>query len=310
MKIPFSKLTIGKEEIDAVSQVLKSGWIAPGKQVELFEKEFAKFAGAKYAIFTNSGTSALKMAYKYFKELGYTHYSYPSNTFCATYASAEEMGLKRANKFVSQSKVIPVNVHYGGVLDDTKPCLIEDSAHRIEPKDPLIGKIRCYSFYASKNMTSGSGGMLVTNEKKIYLRTRLFWQDGLTAPSSKRLTGKIYNYQVKVMSGGYDGNDIAASIARVQLKKLPKFIKKRNAIVARYNKAFNQNWEGNYIYPYFVKTLADVSKFINYMKKNGISCGYHYPNTGWLGVSLPIFPLLTKKEVDYIIDTVNNFRSK
>ena len=308
MKIPFSKVSTGQEEIDAVSRVLSSGWLAAGPETEAFEKEFAEYVGVRYAIFTNCCTSALKMAYKYFKEKNIHMVFGPRNTFCATYAAAEEMGVtylfEDLNKFKGD-----VVVHYGGVKDET-PCLIEDSAHRIEPNDPLVGKIRCYSFYATKNMTTGSGGMLVTNDKEIYERCRLYWRDGLTSSTKERQEGKSWNYTVATFSGGYDGNDISAAIGREQLKKLPDFTRQRNEIRDRYNRAFGGNWMGNHLYPFFVDSFDDVGGLIKHLKDAGIGSGYHYPNTGWLGVSLPIFPKLTQKEQDYVIKEVLKWKNK
>ena len=307
MKIPFSKPTLGQEELDAVARVIKSNWLAAGPETEAFEKEFASYVGVKYAIFTNSCTSALKMAWKYYKEKGYQYYFLNTpNTFCATYASAEEMGLKRS-KGIEPGGIVHIATHYGGVTSEYKMIDIEDSAHRIEPNDPLIGKIRCYSFYVTKNMTTGSGGMFVTNSKEIYEKARLYWRDGLTTTTRDRANGKI-DYKVQAFAGGYDGNDISAALGRVQLRKLPAFNKRRNDIVRRYNEAFEQDWQGNHLYPFFVKRKSDVDGLIKHMQSNGVSVGYHYPGTGWLGVSLPIYPLLTDKEVEYVIKKVKEYK--
>jgi len=305
MKIPFSKPTLGREEEKAVIKVLRSNWLAAGSKTEEFEKKFADYVGVKYAIFTNSCTSALKMAFKYLKEEEYyKSYICPENTFCATYAAAEEIGLKRMS---GGYRSVIVAVHYGGILDPvySETCDIEDSAHRIEKNDPLMGKIRCYSFYATKNMTSIQGGMLVTDERKIYNKCRLYWRDGLSSSTADRLKGKSWKYEVKAMAGGYDCNDVCAAVGLEQLKKLPEFTKRRNEIRDKYNKAFDTDWKGNHLYIYFVK---EVDKFIEYMAKNGIQCGYHYPGTGWKGVSLPIYPLLKDKEVRYIINKILEWR--
>ena len=310
MKIPFSKVSIGEEEIEAVTRVLKSGWLAAGPETEAFEREFAKYVGAKYAIFTNSCTSALKMAYKYLKEeMGATKVYIPRNTFCATYSAAEEMGLEYTHEeddpWVSQM----VAVWYGGVKDENKVMqAVEDSAHRIEPNDPLVGKIRCYSFYATKNMTTGSGGMFVTNSKEIYEKARLWWRDEINKSTKERYKDGSWNYKVQAIAGGYDGNDIAAAIGRIQLKKLPTFTKRRNEIKDKYNTGFKQRWLGNHLYPYFVKSEKEVASLIKFMADAGVACSYHYPNTGWLGVSLPLYPDLTDKEVDYIIRKVGEWR--
>lgn len=311
MDIPFSKVTVGPEESEAVQRVLASGWLAAGPETEAFEREFAEYVGVKYAIFTNSCTSALKMSYKWAKEQGYLAVHYPGNTFCATYSAAIESGLACV-KYNNNSddligtKAFRVNMHYGGVKDDI-PCLIEDSAHRIEPNDPLVGRIRCYSFYATKNMTTGSGGMLVTDDKEIYDRCRLYWKDGLTASTLERSGGPA-DYEVIAMAGGYDGNDLGASIGRCQLRKLPQFTERRNRIVERYNKAFEGDWKGNHLYPCFVRSEAEVKALRQYLHECGIGSGYHYPGTGWLGVSLPLYPLLTDGEAETVISRVLDWR--
>ena len=312
--IKFCKADIGYEEELAARGVLCSGWLAAGEKTKQFEKEFADYVGVKYAIFTNSGTSALKMAYKWWK-----HYMAnnewgvaivcPSNTFCATYSAAIEIGLSVSWYGKNQDPSIPdtrVNVHYGGVKDET-PCWLEDSAHRIEANDPLVGKIRIYSFYVTKNMTTGAGGMLVTNDKDIYEKCRLYWQDGIDKTAYDRQHGG-WNYEVKEMAGGYDGNDLAAAIGLVQLKRLPGFLKERNMIRDLYNKAFGHDWQGNHLYPYFVKSEEEVADLIDWLKACEIQASYHYPKTGWLGVSLPIYPLLKPSEQKEIIEEVMAWR--
>jgi dTDP-4-amino-4,6-dideoxygalactose transaminase len=316
MNIPFCKVSIGEEEQEAIVKVLKSGWLAAGPETEAFEQEFAEYVGVKYAIFTNSCTSALKMAYKWLQEKKpLATVIYPENTFCATYAAAEEMGLKtwsRENyRYMSRSMMAdfpqgivpaPVAVHYGGIKDET-PCLIEDSAHRIEPNDPLVGRIRCYSFYATKNMTTGSGGMFVTNDKEIYERARLYWKDGLTTSTADRQRGPV-DYKVECAAGGYDGNDLAASMGRVQLRKLPLFTRERNTIRDRYNAAFGRNWLGNHLYCFDLGTEDRVKECRQYLWEQGIGSGYHYPGTGWTSISLPIFPGLTEEEQQFIIEAM------
>ena len=297
-RIQFSKPEIGSGEIDAIVEVMNSGYLAAGPQTEAFEKEFADYVGVKYAIFTSSGTAALKLAYKYFREeVGATHYSLANpNTYNATYSAAEEIGLKPTKSPIDLfiKKSVWVVVHYGGVKVNG-PCHLEDSAHRIEPNDPLVGDVRIYSFYATKNMTTGAGGMLVTNDKDIYDRCRLYWSDGLRDKNDP-------DAEVEVYSGGYDGNDIAAAIGRVQLKRLPKFNERRNEIVLKYNEAFGRDWKGNHLYP-----ISKDKGLIKFLDKHGIAAKFFYNPGGY--VCLPLYPSLTDKQVEYIIRKVKEYGS-
>lgn len=321
--IKFCKPTLGKEENFAVLGVIQSGWLAAGEITKQFEDEFAKYVQAKHAIFTNSGTAALKMAYKYMKEeLKVTNVWTPKNTFSATYSAARETGLQVGYKMRFNNRdwdlryedpsyppnALRVNVHYGGIKDETL-CYLEDSAHRIEKNDPLIGKIRIYSFYVTKNMTTGAGGMFVTNDDDIYQKARLYWRDGINKNAYDRQHGG-WDYKVEAMAGGYDGNDLSAAIGVEQLKKLPEFTKKRNEIRDRYNKELGQDWKGNHLYPYFVDNEEKVGKLIEYLADANIQASYHYPGTGWKGVSLPIYPLLTDEEQDLVIRAVLKFKEQ
>jgi dTDP-4-amino-4,6-dideoxygalactose transaminase len=272
-----------------------------GPEAEAFEKEFSKYIAwndngviiEPYCLFTNSCTSALKMAYKWARENGYKgYYLNDKNTYCATYSAAEEMGL-----YESWHPAAYVNVHFGSVKDET-PCLIEDSAHRVERNDPLVGKIRCYSFHPNKNMTSGGGGMFVTNDKNIYEWALLQINDGL-----KRTELGRFDYTVEAYAGGYEGFDINAAIGRVQLKKLPEFNRKRKELVDRYNKAFKTEWTGLHIFPLYLKDYDEVKKCIVELEKQGVSCKSHYPGSNVM--TLPLFPSLTFEQQDEVIRKVN-----
>ena len=300
-----TKPEIGQEEIQAQARVLRSGWLARGKECEAFEKEFSDYISPEgkhyYCLFTNSCTSALKMAWKYFEERRCRCYqNLTPNTYCATYASAEEVGLMED----SDSEAIKIATHFGGVKFKGD-CDIEDSAHRIEPNDKLVGKIRCYSFHPNKNMTASGGGMFVCENKKIYEKALLWINDGIVRTKLGR-----FDYTVEAMAGGYEGFDTQAAVGRVQLRKLPEFNRKRNELVKRYNKAFKQEWTGNHIMPLYLENYDEVKKAIVALEKEGISCKSHYPGSNV--ITLPLFSSMTFKQQDETIRKFNaySYRAK
>lgn len=293
-------------ELDAINRVISSGWMGRGKQCEAFEKEFSDYISPKgkhyYCLFTNSCTSALKMAYRIAEELGTKKLFIPGNTYCATYAALTETNMDFSPYHLDESYNLPemrVNLHFGSVKDET-PCLIEDSAHRIEPNDPLVGKIRCYSFHPNKNITALGGGMFVCENKAIYEKALLWINDGLVRTKFGR-----FDYTVKAMAGGYEGFDTQAAVGRVQLKKLPEFNRKRNELVKRYNKAFKSNFTGNHIFPLYLENYDQVKKMIIALEKEGVSCKSHYPGSNV--ITLPLYPSLTKKQQDEVINKVNAY---
>lgn len=293
-------------EIDAVGAVIQSGWMGRGRQCEEFEKEFSDYISPKgehyYCLFTNCATNALKMAYRIAEEMGVKKLFIPVNTYCATYSALTETNIKHSSYYPDEkahSKDMRVNLHFGGVKDET-PCLIEDSAHRIEPQDKLVGKMRCYSLHPNKNATSGGGGFFVTDNERIYKKAKLWIEDGLVRTEFGR-----FDYTVEETAGGYEGFDINAAIGRVQLRKLPEFNRKRQLLVDRYNEAFNTKWTGLHIFPLYLKDYDEVKKAIVGLEKQGISCKSHYPGSNVM--SLPLYPSLTFKQQDEVIRKVNAY---
>lgn len=332
--IPFAQPQIGKDEIDAVTRVMRTGWIARGAETEAFEKEFASYVGAKHAVFTNGCTSALKIA---LRVLGVRRVAVPSFTFTATAAAVVETGGEpvfadiNPRTFCLNPKTVPlvdavIPVHYGGVEAPTAylPPVIVDSAHLIKKGgfDKSV-KAQCYSFYASKTMTTGAGGMLVTNDSELYQRARLLNNDGIDRSSLERYSG--LGYLVQVPGGGYDGTDLAAAIGRVQLRRLPEFEAKRSELVSIYNNILGEKRTGNYLYPILVNNRVE---FISKMRDDGITTSIFYlplhqmpayqdslhgdlsitEEVGKRVVCLPLHPGLTQKEAVYIATMAKEYR--
>ncbi len=334
MKIPFNKTSLDDKEFNAVKKVLKSGWITSGPKVKEFEEKFAEYVGAKYAIAVNSCTTGLILALKCVLEKN-DKVIVPSLTFAATAEAIVNAGMRPY--FVEGSdfhKIDPeeydgaVTVHlfgeHRGFRLPQKP-IIEDSAHRIE-KDQCKGNsnMTVFSFYATKNMTTGEGGMVCTNNEYVAEKIRLMIFHGIRQNAWTRTKNKTFQYGAEVV--GWKGNmsDIQAAIGLEQLKKLPKFTKRRNEIVQQYNQAFGQENKGNHLYPLKVK---NQKYFLEKMKKEGIQCSVHYyplhlmpafknyfyadlsATEEWskTHVSIPLYPSLTNRQINYIIKCAKKY---
>ena len=263
--IPINVPIIGEEEIRLVLEVLKSGVLTSragsGSMVAKFEEEFAKFVGAKYAVAANSGTAALHMALLAAGIGPGDDVLVPSFTFVATAEAVVLAGArpifvdiepetycidptKLEDALTEKTKaIIPVDLY--GLPADLKPILdfaeehdltvIEDAAqaHGAEYNNRKVGSVShmtCFSFYPSKNMTTGEGGMVTTNVEE--------YAEKLRAIRSHGEKGDTY-YSVMV-GHNYRMPEIPAAIGLAQLKKLPKFLQKRRENAKALTKGLEQ----------------------------------------------------------------------
>lgn len=294
--IPVFKPSIGKEEIDAIAEVITSNWIGQGPKTAEFEKKFAKFIGAKNVVATNSASSALHLAILSVGLKVGDEVITPSLTFVATnhpilmcgatpvFADVEQdtlcadiVDIKR--KITNKTKAIIV-VHYGGHPVDLSPLvktcrekkiiLIEDCAHASgsyykKKHVGTFGDLSCFSFAAIKNITTGDGGMLVGKNKKVIENARVLAWSGISQSTWARAKSKKLKWRYNVVSTGYkyQMNDIAGAFGLVQLAKLEENNKKRKKVTEIYNEAFSGiNW----IEPPVVKGFAK-SSYHNYVIK-------------------------------------------
>lgn len=327
MKIPFTKLTFDEAEERAVVECLRSGWVVLGPKTKEFEEKFAEYVGAKYAVFVDSGTSALSLAIRAKNDDYEDFVSIPSVTFCSDAEIVYHAGLEI--RFVDVNKetlcadkdhenLLPVN--FAGRLAKGYGKVI-DSCHRIE-KDDVKGSdsLWVYSFYGTKNISCAHGGMIALNDEETYKWLLLARDHGLTKSTEDRYKGRNPIYDVKFPGWRYKGNDLMAVIGLEQLKKLPWITENRNRVVDRYNKNLGLNNAGNHIY---VVKAESRPTFIEKMFEAGIQVSIHFlpihkftayrddsadlPNTDWLSeriVSLPLFPQMTNEEVDYVCQEV------
>jgi len=370
MKIPFHKTHLTDEEINAVVDAIKSGWITMGPKTIEFENEFKKFIGSKEAVSVNSATAALHLALKAIGLKENDEVIVPTNTFVATaevvtYFNAKpvlcdidykthNIDVEKIEKLITSKTKAIIPVHFAG-----QPCdmdeiyeiaqkynlkVIEDAAHALPSKykGEIIGNltksdITCFSFYATKTLATGEGGMATTNNEEYAKHMRINRLHGISKDAWDRYTSKgSWYYEVVDNGNKYNTTDINAALGLVQLKKQEILKNKRAYIAKRYNEAF-KNCEKIEI-P-FVKSDRDSSwhlyvikipnrdKVIEKLKEKNIGTSVHfipihlhpyyknsfnycyddYPVANEVfekSLSLPIYPDMNDEEIDYVIENV------
>lgn len=303
--ISVLKPTIDEKTKKELLKVLDSGWWGQGPKTLEFEEKFAKYVGSKYAVGTNSGTSALDLALKAHEIRGGELITTPI-TFVAdaivgewngmdvTFADIDEQTFCLDPKSVvitSKTRaIITVDSHgrladIDGIRRKFKGLIIEDAAHAMYT--PGAGKkadITIWSFQAVKTMPAGDGGMITTNSKKIYERLRTLTWVGVEKTTYQRVGKKEYTWDYDIKRGdGIKGymNDITAVICLGQLRRIEKMNAKRRAIQARYNKGFKDVKEiiipvFSYTVQYYTMKCKDRDKLSDFLSQKGISTSVHF----------------------------------
>ncbi|MBU8572672.1 DegT/DnrJ/EryC1/StrS family aminotransferase [Bacillus subtilis] len=270
--LPYSLPLIGKEEIQEVTETLESGWLSKGPKVQQFEKEFAAFVGAKHSVAVNSCTAALFLALKA-KGIGPGDevitspltFSSTANTIIHTgatpvFADIDENTLNidpvKLEAAVTPRTKAVVPVHFGGQSCDMDAILaiaqnhglfvLEDAAHAVYTtyKQRMIGSIgdaTAFSFYATKNLATGEGGMLTTDDEELADKIRVLSLHGMSKAAWNRYSSNG-SWYYEVESPGYKMNmfDLQAALGLHQLKRLDDMQKRREKIAGRYQTAFQQ----------------------------------------------------------------------
>ena len=269
--LPFSRPTIGQEEINEVVDSLKSGWITTGPKVQKFENDFSRFVKSPYAISVNSATSGLHLAYlasgiKPGDEVITTPLTFISTISMLLALGAKpilvDIDLKTLNidsekiekKIRKKTKAI-VPVHFAGLPCDLDKIhslakkfrlkVIEDAAHAVGSKfkGKMIGSLSdctVFSFHPIKNMTTGEGGMITTSHKDWAEAMTLLRFHGMSKTAWKRYSKSgSPHYDIQNLGYKYNMMDIQASLGIHQLKKLSQFNKTRGAYAKKYHQAFS-----------------------------------------------------------------------
>jgi perosamine synthetase len=373
-KIPFALPTIGEEEIQAVVETLRSGWLTTGPRVKQFEAQFAERIGARHAIAVSSATTALELALEAMGVSAGDEVLVPTMTFASTGETVVHLGAKpvlvdcRADtlnvdpekieeRITPRTKAI-IPVHYGG-----QPCemdrilaiarkhglkVIEDAAHALPARygDQVVGTIgdvTCFSFYATKTITTGEGGMITTDDDRLAERMRIMSLHGISKDAWKRFSAEG-SWYYEILGPGYKFNmtDMAASLGLCQLRRCDEFWERRHRCVEQYDKGFadvseittpyvelnvQHAWHLYVIQLELDRLRIDRNRFIKELNQAGIGTSVHYlplhmhpyyrdafgykPDDLPVArsaydriLSLPVYPRLGDEEVQYVIDNV------
>jgi dTDP-4-amino-4,6-dideoxygalactose transaminase len=377
--VPFQRPALGVEEEQAVLEVMRSGWLTTGSVAQRFEEEFAAYTGARHALALSSATAGLHLA---LEALGVgpgnavltTPYTFAATAEVVRYLGADpqfvdidaatlnldpaglDAALKRSEAAGRRvAAVIPV--HIAGLPCDMDGInqfslrhgvpVVEDAAHAFPVRQAgrfvgTLGDAGVFSFYATKTITTGEGGMLVTDRDEIAARVRVMRLHGIDRDIWNRYTSPGVSWKYDVVAPGYKYNltDLAAAIGRVQLQKAQALLERRREIARRYLAAFTgldfiapplddreHAWHLFIIRVNEAKLSVDRDQFIEELARRGIGASVHFIPLHLMSyyrdryglapqdfpialecfrtaISLPLSAGLTDEEVDRVIAAV------
>ncbi len=367
--IPYGRQTIDEDDINAVVDVLKSDYLTTGPKIAEFEQAVASYTGAKYAVAISNGTSALHAAcfaagIGQGDEVITTPLTFAASANCVLYCGGTpvfadvdpytyNIDPKDIRKKITDKTKAIIAVHLAGqpcdmdeihsIAQEHNLIVIEDGAHALGSvykgkKVGCLSDMTTFSFHPVKPITTGEGGMIMTDNEELYKRLVLFRSHGITRDNSMMTRNEgPWFYQQLDLGYNYRITDIQCALGCSQMRKLDKFLKRRRELVERYNNAFIEcdnivtpyqlpdTQSGWHLYIVQVKN-HDRKQVFETLRDKGIGVNVHYipvymhpyyREHGYKDVhcanaeeiyshiiSLPLYPGLTDEQQDYVIDTL------
>ncbi len=377
-RIPLSDIDFGAEEEQAVLQVVRSRWLTMGAVTQAFEQEFASYTGARHAIAVTNATAALHMACVAAGLGPGDEAILPSLTFVATANAVRYTGATpvfadiegEADLNISPAAIeacltprtrAVLVVHYGGYACDMSAILsiarrhglivIEDAAHAIgsQLEGRMLGAwgdMGCYSFFSNKNMTTGEGGMLVTDDDMLADRLRVLRSHGMTSLTWDRHQGHAWSYDVVDLGYNYRIDEIRSALGRAQLGKLDRNNQRRQELTAFYRELLSElcpsarvPFQGHagtsscHLLPVLLPEGISRQACMEQMKARGVQTSIHYPpvhmfqayrelaaqGSGDLGrterlaareLTLPLYPALSEADLTFVVEALREALSE
>jgi perosamine synthetase len=369
MKVPYFVPWINSIDKKSVQRSLDQRWLTNGPMLKKFEDKIGQYINTNYATGVGSATQALHLSLRSLDIGPGDEVIVPTFTFTATANSVLYCGAKPIlvdvdnetfnispkeieNKITKKTKVIIV-VHYGGQSCDMNQILkiskkykikiVEDCAHALgttfeNRKCGSIGNIGCFSFYPTKIITTGEGGMITTNNKAIFNKVKILRSQGMSMQANDRESKSLWKYDITELGYNYRLDEIRASLGLSQFKRIKQINEKRIKIAHKYNKLIKkikgltipiQKSNRNHIYHlYSIKVEDDYhltrDQLFEKLSKKGIgtsvqyfplhlmslykkkykNCKNNFPNANDLKdkiLCLPIYPQMTEKEINYVV---------
>ena len=371
-KVPLADIDFGIEEEEAVLRVVRSRWLSMGEETQSFEKEFAEFTGAKHALAVTNATAALHMACMAVNLGPGDEVIVPSLTFVATANAVRYTGATPVfadvesedwltispasiEKCITEKTRAILIVHYAGYPCDMSAiqaiakkhnlAILEDSAHTIGSYLDgrhlgTFGEVGCFSFFSNKNMTTGEGGMVTTNDDAIAEKLRVLRSHGMTSLTWDRHKGHAWSYDVVDLGYNYRIDELRSAVGRAQLKKIRRFNQRRAELTRLYRDLLSElapevrvpfNEERgvscHHIMPVLLPKGTNRVAFMEAMKGEGVQTSIHYPpihhfknyegqkdfvrtdltvteDVCGREVTLPLYPLLKDEDVRVVAESV------